>query len=123
MDEKDYAPVGNDPAKAQLLRLSSASLENFRRVDAGFKIDAGLETITSSLIDAQAGFDELVAYKSPIDISKLREELETALGGFRKARMAAGQDRSESLMQARSALASASATLQALKSDSSRTTP
>ena len=79
----DHSPVGNDPAKAQLLRLSSASLENFRRVDAGFKIDAGLEIITASLIEAQAGFDELVAYKSAIDISKLREELETALGEAR----------------------------------------
>lgn len=101
--------------KVELLRLADAALGKLRKVDAGFKMDASTESITSSLIDAQAQFDELFAYKSPVDTSKLRSQLENAIEGFKKARTVSGQEKNDALAQSRTALANASDAIQSMK--------
>jgi hypothetical protein len=110
----DQAAAFN-PDKVELLRLADAALGKLRKVNAGFKMDASTESITSSLIDAQAQLDELSAYKSAMDSSKLMSQLGNAIEGFKKARTLSGQEKNDALEQSRVALANASDAIQAMK--------
>jgi hypothetical protein len=107
------------PANGSVDSIGTAqsTLEKLRKVDAAFKIDAGPDAITSSLIEAQAQFDEFSAQPASTDVSQLKKQFDDALDAFKKARTATNQDRDKLLGAARSALASASETIQLLKSE------
>jgi hypothetical protein len=105
----------NSVSSDELIRLADSTVEKLRRVDAGFKIDAPADLIMSSLIEAQAQFDEFAAYKS-VDSLRLSENLAASLDGFKKARTATGQDRTDALTQSRTALAVAAEAMRAKKS-------
>lgn len=106
------------PTNGSVDSISTAlsTLEKLRKVDAAFKIDAGADVITSTLIEAQAQSDEFSAQTSSTDVSPLKKQFDDAVDAFKKARTATNQERDKMLATARSALASASETIQSLKS-------
>ncbi len=101
---------------SELIPLADSMVEKLRKVDAGFKIDAPADTITSILIEAQAQFDEFVSYKWSADSSGLTDNLATTLDAFKRARPATGQTRTDALVQARTALVAAAETVRTMKS-------
>jgi hypothetical protein len=72
---KNWGQVSTGQSKPEnseseaLTRLANSTIEKFRKVAAGFKLDASADAIMSSLIEAQAQFDEFATYSGVYSVS------------------------------------------------------
>ena len=112
LDAKEGAYL---PQDYELPCLLDSTLEKLQKLDATFKIAAN-DAIAAKLQDAQAQFDELVAYRSSTDTAHVREQLGNVLNAFKHARDANGRQKTDDLTEAHTELLSATETVRGLNS-------